>query len=136
MPRANWTRTNPGVQRCWVRGDEADEEVDGAGNPGWLALNGGCQHLPREAGGEHERLQLERRVYQPEHAERDLDASSGGPGPLVLVLGGRAAAAGEAGVVAGDRVGHKRSSRFPALSLMRSITGGNIVCKLTPLRER
>jgi hypothetical protein len=76
-----------------------------------LVLPGGCQHLSREVGSEHERLQLQGGIQQPEHPECYLDAASGGSRPPVKALG-RMRAAGEHGIVVGDRVGHERSSRL------------------------
>src|ERR1019366_312317 len=38
-----------------------------AGDPCWLARPGRRQHFPGEGRGEHERLQLQHRVHQPQH---------------------------------------------------------------------
>ena len=68
--------------------DQPGERQGRAGDPGRAAHVGGHEDLVREAPAEHERLELQRAVGQPEHAERDLEAAPqsggfpvGGPGP-------------------------------------------------------
>jgi hypothetical protein len=62
------------------------KKLVGADTQTGLVLPRWCQHLPSEVGGEHERLQLQGGIQQPEHAERDLDAALGGSGPPAKAL--------------------------------------------------
>ena len=66
IPTASWIRANPasnGTGCCATR--RARKST--AGDPCWLARPGRRQHLPGEGRGEHERLQLQHRVHQPQH---------------------------------------------------------------------